>query len=147
MIGGSMSGFKELERRLQTLAKEDATKAGQSANRAGAVVLKKRIEAEAPVSDVAEGATITRHNKDGSTRSETHHKIKNSIRIKKVRAEEGRVENAVGTGQAYHSVFEEFGSIHNAPNPFMSRALEGGKDDMMAAIAKALNKQLIRRGG
>lgn len=40
----------------------------------------------------------------------------------------------------------EFGSIHNQPNPFMLRALESSKDEIIAAIAKALNKGLIKRG-
>lgn len=142
----STSGFQALERRLQQLSREDATKAGQSANRAGAVVLRKAVEAEAPVSNVAEGTVITRHNKNGSTRTETHEKIKNHVKVKKQRAAEGRVENLVYISGAYHAVFVERGSIHNAPNPFMLKALEGHKDEIVAAMAKALNKGLIRRG-
>ena len=142
----SASGFQQLERRLQALSREDATKAGQSANRAGAAVLKKKIEETAPVSNVAEGATITRRNKDGSTRQETHHKISQNVKIKKVRSGEGTVENLVFISKAYHATFVEFGSIHNAPTPFMLNALEGNKDDIIEAMRKSLNRNLVRRG-
>lgn len=83
------SGFAQLEQRLKQLSREDATKAGQSANRAGAAVLKKAVEKEAPVSNVAEGTKITRHTKGGKTREETHHKIKNNVKIKKSKAPGG----------------------------------------------------------
>lgn len=140
------SGFAQLEQRLKQLSREDATKAGQSANRAGAAVLKKAVEKEAPVSNVAEGTKITRHTKGGKTREETHHKIKNNVKIKKSKAPGGRVENLVHIAQGYHASMVEFGSIHNQPNPFMLRALESNKDEIIAAIAKALNKGLIKRG-
>jgi len=149
MAGGftySTSGFKQLEQRLNKLSREDATKAGQSASRAGAVVVQKAAIKEAPVSQVAEGKQITRHNKGGTTRQETHHKISKNIKVKKGKAPEGRVENLVTVAKGYHASMVNFGSIHNQPNPFMLRALEASKDDYIAAVAKALNKALIRRG-
>ena len=111
------SGFRQLEQRLNQLSREDATKAGQAANRAGAAVLKKEIEKEAPVSNVAEGATITRRNKSGTTRQETHHKISKNVKIKKQRVDtDGRVENLVHIAKGYHAHMVEFGSIHNQPD-------------------------------
>ena len=148
-ISANMRGLAALQRRLENLSKEEAIKAGQIANRAGAAVARKAAIKEAPVSPkTMEGETRTRHNKGGSTRQETHGKIVNHIRVKKTKSSDPtQVHNAVYVdGSAYHASFVEFGSIHNAADPFMLRALEGSQQSIIDAIAKVLNKQLTKRG-
>lgn len=147
-LGVNLRGFSDLQRRLETLSKEEATKAGQIANRAGAAVLRKKVIESAPNSPkTTEGETRTRHNKGGTTRQETHHKIVNSVKVKKLKAgQAGEVKNAVTIVGAYHASFVEFGSIHNTADPFMLRALKANEQSIMDAISKVLNKQLIKRG-
>lgn len=148
MISSNLRGLNALQRRLESLSKEEATKAGQIANRAGAARLRKEVIKTAPNSPkTTEGETRTRHNKDGSTRQETHHKIVNSVRLKKTKSTTPtQVHNAVTIVGAYHSSFVEFGSIRNSADPFMLRALSTANDDIIETISKVLNKQLIKRG-
>lgn len=148
MITSNVRGLAALQKRLETLAKEDATKAGQVANRAGAAVLRKEVIKTAPNSTkTTEGEMRTRHTKGGATRNETHHKIVNSVRVKKTKtAQATEVTNAVTIVGAYHASFVEFGSIRNTADPFMLRALNASTDTIIETIAKVLNKQLIKRG-
>lgn len=144
---GNLRGLADLNKRLSALPKDVATKLGQSANRAGAAVLAKKAKALAPVGPVAEGAEVTRKRKSGAVVKEKHHKIKNSIKVKKTKnVSQTRVQNTVTTGQAYQASFVEFGSIHNAPNPFMKNAFEQNKDEIVATMAAALVKGLTRKG-
>lgn len=148
MITSNLRGLNALQRRLESLAKDEATKAGQIANRAGAAILRKEVIKTAPNSPkTTEGEVRNRHNKGGSTRTETHNKIVNSVKVRKIKASEaGQVKNAVTIVGAYHSIFVEFGSIRNAADPFMLRALDNSQQSIIDAVSKVLNKQLIKRG-
>lgn len=143
----NLRGLADLQRRLESLGQAEATKAGQIANRAGAAVLRKAVIAAAPNSPkTTEGEVRTRHNKGGSTRQEIHRKIVNHVRVKKVKAgQDGEVKNSVDVF-AYQATFVEFGSIHNSADPFMLRAYEASEDTIIEAMAKVLNKQLVKRG-
>lgn len=147
-INVNLKGFADLNRRLEKISKEEATKAGQIANRAGANILKKEVIKTAPNSPkTTEGEKRTRHTKSGSTREETHHKIINSVRVKKTKADSTtKVQNSVAIVGAYHATFVEFGSIHNTADPFMLRALEASDETIIETIARILDKQLVRRG-
>jgi HK97 gp10 family phage protein len=139
-------GFADLQKRLDKLAKEDATKAGQAANRAGATVLRKAVIRAAPDGPSPEGEVRTRRTKGGATRKEVHHKIKNWVRVKKTKSmSTTEVQNSVSI-YAYTATFVEFGSIHNAPNAFFQRAIDNSGQAIIDAMAKMLNRQLIRRG-
>ncbi len=138
-----VKGFAELKRWLEQYSREQQTKVGQQMSRAGAKVVAERTRQNAPVSDVAEGATRTRKTKGGTTRTEEHHKIKNSIRVKKTRNESStKVQTSVTTSDAYQAGFEEFGSIHNAANPFMRTSAEEAAPDAIDAMAKTLKRAL-----
>lgn len=141
----NLHGFSQLSQRLSRLAKEDATKAGQVANRAGATVLRKAVVNEAPVSQkTTEGETRNR-----GTRTETHGKIKNNVIVRKTKSAttSTQVQNSVGVKKnAYHASFVQFGSIHNSADPFMLRALQSNEQPIIDAIGRSLNKQLVRRG-
>lgn len=146
---GDLRGMAALQRRLEGLSKQEATKAGQIANRAGAAVLRKETMKTAPNSPrTTEGEVRTRHNKGGTKRQEVHGKIKNNVIVRKTKSTSPtEVHNAVAIkSNAYHASFVEFGSIHNAANPFMLKALSNAQQPIIDAIGKILNKQLIKRG-
>lgn len=142
----NLSGFSQLHARLQTLSDVEATKAGQAAVRAGGALLARKIKEAAPVSNVPEGKQITRHNKNGSTRMETHYKIVNHIKVKKIKTQGGKVEVSVGVVKGYHVKFVEMGSIHNAANPFMKNAFEANTQEVIDKMGQMLGKQLVKRG-
>lgn len=142
----STSGFKDLEARMKLLGNDVATKVGQSANRAGAVVIAKAVKAAAPIGPDAEGSTRRRKRKSGKVVEEKHHKISQNVKVRKVKSAAGSVENAVTVGNAYHASFVEFGSIHNAPNPFFRTAFEGSKDAALGQIKKILGRRLDKAG-
>lgn len=142
----NLQGFAQLQQRMNQLSKAEATKAGQIANRAGAAVIAKKAKASAPVSNVAEGAAITRNTKGGSTRTEKHRKIQNWIKVRKTKGDTPtQVHNAVSV-EAYQAQFVEFGSIRQAPNPFVRTAFESNNQEIIDAMAKVLNRQLVKRG-
>lgn len=148
VITAQMRGLAALQKRLEQLSKEEATKAGQIANRAGAATLRKEVIKQAPNSPkTTEGEQRTRHNKGGTTRQEAHGKIVNHVKVKKTKSTDPtQVKNAVTIGsKAYHSSFVEFGSIRNTADPFMLRALQIAQQSIIDTIAKVLNKQLIKR--
>lgn len=143
----NLSGFRQLEARMASLSKAEATKAGQIANRAGASVLAKKIRDTAPDGPLAEGASVNRVRKGGQVVTETHHKIKNWIKIKKTKSDStDKVQNSVYVAKGYHAAFVEFGSIHNAPNPFFRTAFEQNKQAIVDAMKRVLERQLIKRG-
>lgn len=145
-FSANFTGFAQLQQRLEKLGKDEATKAGQIANRAGAAVIAKKAKAAVPISKIAEGASIKRHTKGGTTRTEKHRKIVNWIKVKKTKGDTAtQVHNAVTVG-AYQAQFVEFGSIHNAPNPFLRQAFEANNQEIIDAMAKVLDRQLIKRG-
>jgi HK97 gp10 family phage protein len=142
----NLTGFSALNQRLTKMAREDATKTGQAANRAGAAAAAKAMMAAAPVGPDAEGSIRQRTRKGGKKVEEVHHKIVNSIKVRKVRSRtDGTVENKIVAG-TYIASLNEFGSIHNAPNPFMRRAFDASQQTIMDAIAKTLDKRLTKKG-
>ena len=145
-VNATLKGFAGLEARLKLLGDDVATKIGQAANRAGAVLLLARVKAAAPVGPTPEGAQIIRNTKKGS-RTETHHKIRNNLKVIKKRTfGQNAVSNSITVGKAYQASFVEFGSIRQAPNPFMRNALENNQDEAIAKIAAIIEKRLTKMG-
>lgn len=142
-----LTGFKELDARLKLLSSDIATKVGQQADRAGAVVLAKAVEAAAPDSRLEEGHPMRQGRKGGGTREYPHSKIKNNVKVRKTRnVSSTKVQSTVTAGPAFQASFEEFGSIHNRPTRFFSRAVLANMDAAVAAISAGLNKRLTKRG-
>lgn len=138
MSGNGLKGFAELEQRLAQLANEaSATKMGVSATRKAAKVVQEAIIAAAPDGPKAEG--------DSDGKRGAHAKIKEHIRVKKGR---GRTPNTavmlVHTGDAYHALFQERGTIHIAPRPFMGPAFARSKDAALATMSSELERLLDR---
>lgn len=146
-MSATLTGLADLERRVALLTSDLATKVGQSANRAGAKKYSDLLKAAVPVGPTPEGAVRLRRRKSGTVRREIHHKLRNSIRIKKIRSDHiHKVVNAVTVGKAYHAAFIEFGSIHNPPNPVMRKTLEDNQQAIIDEMAKVLNKRLVKAG-
>jgi HK97 gp10 family phage protein len=138
----NLKGFSELNARLADLAGKQATSAGQSAIRAGGVVLRDAVKAKAPVGPTPEGAK----EKHGD-RTITHHKIAEQITVTKVKSpNEHQVSVAVHNGKAFHASWVEFGSIHNQPNPFFLNALNDVGQEVIDKVGATLGKQLTKRG-
>lgn len=140
-----VSGLADLERRMKALARDQATKVGQAANRAGTKKLADSIRAEAPEGPTPEGQLMNRKRKSGKVVQEPHKKIKNHVKIKKVRVSEGSVENAVSI-DVVHAGMVEFGSIHNPADPFMTRGFEKAKDDAIEEVKKVIDRRLKEAG-
>lgn len=140
-----LKGFAELEARLSQLAANDATKAGQSANRAGAAYAAKKVRENAPVGPTPEGAKRTRLTKRGKV-EQPHKKLKNSVKVTKGRNSDPRtVENLV-TINAKHAGWVELGSIHNEATHFVEKTFENEANNILEVMAAALEKGLKRRG-
>lgn len=141
------TGFAALDTRMKSLSNDIATKVGQSANRAGAVVIQKKIKEGVPIGPHAEGSIRNRTRKSGKVVQEKHTKIINNVKVRKVRAEAGRVINAIVIGKdAYHASFVEFGSIHNAPNPFFRTGFALASEDAVDRIKTVLARRLDKAG-
>lgn len=136
--GNGLQGFAELEQRLMQLADEvKATKMGNAAVRQAAKVVQQAVIEAAPDGPKEEGAS------DG--KRGTHAKIKEHIKVKKGR---GRTPNTavmlVHTGEAFHALFQERGTIHIAPRPFMGPAFARSKDAALNKMVDALSRSLDR---
>ncbi|WP_294196526.1 HK97-gp10 family putative phage morphogenesis protein [uncultured Sphingomonas sp.] len=139
----AVKGLADLNRRASLLSRDIATKIGQSANRAGTKEIADAIRTEATDGPTPEGEVRNRRRKSGKTVQEPHKKIKNHIRVVKVRAKDGVVENAVVI-DAYHAGMEEFGSIHNTPNPFAKRGFDKARNDAIEKVKKVLERRIAK---
>jgi len=141
---GSTSGFAELEAALEALLPKDATSAGRSACRAGAKVIQAALRAAAPVSDIEEGALRP----TGKGKTIAHAKISQHISIKKgTSSASGGIVYLVGTGHAFHAIFQERGTIHEPARPFAVAAFERAAPAAIEAIGAILKKQIEKKGG
>ena len=141
------TGFAALESRMKSLSNDIATKVGLSSVRAGAVVIRKKITEGAPDGPHAEGSIRNRTRKSGKVVQEKHAKIKNHIKVRKVKSAAGLVAYAIVVGKdAYHASFVEFGSIHNAPNPFFRTGFALASEDAVDRIKAVLAKRLDKAG-
>lgn len=155
-----MSGLRELGQAFAALDLDIQKKAGRNAVSAGANVIKKQAQANAPVLD---RATPTR--KPGT--------IKKNIRSKAVKKKNGTFEARVwvkslekkkvsafkeSTGKSarenpddpYFWWFQEFGTAHHAAQPFMRPAFETKKVDaaekIKSNLSNRINKEAARIG-
>lgn len=142
----SVTGMAQIERRMQALGNDVATKVGQAANRAGAGHIAKEIAKAAPVGPDADGSDRTRKLRNGTQVTTKHTKLSKNVKVRKVRAQNGTVENQVTTGKAYHGMFVEFGSIHNQPQPFFETTFVREQQAAIDKIKDVLDKRLQRLG-
>lgn len=141
-----IKGFDAFEARMNNLAADVRTKIGQSANRAGAVVIAKAVKKNAKIGPTPEGAARTRRRKGGAQVESAHKKIVNSIKIRKSRSlETTKVQNTIAI-YAPQAVWEEFGSVHNKATHFMERSVDEAQEDALAAMAKTLDRRLKKAG-
>jgi HK97 gp10 family phage protein len=73
--------------------------------------------------------------------------LKNSIRVLSVPAKEreNHVEVAIGpTTKAFWGLFQEFGTAHHGPQPFMRPAFDGGAMRALNSIKKTLANEISK---
>lgn len=134
----NLAGFAELDKALSELSTDVATKIGQAADRAGAMVIAKAVSDAAPDGPTAEGVMETRHG-----REIPHAKIKNHVKVKKTKnVSPTKVQTTITTTTAIQALWEEFGSIHNAPTRFMSKAVGASAQAAIDQIAATLRKRI-----
>lgn len=135
-----VKGLRELGERLKALGLDfkQGRNVARATTNAGAQVIKKLAIQKAPVSDPSvtpdippgnlKKNIVVRYNRRSKLSSE--HKVTVRSKGPKVIGEPYRV-----------GVFQEFGTVHHGPQPFMRPALDQGK---MQAI-EAMKKRLLKR--
>lgn len=143
----NVTGMAQLNARLQRLGKDVATKTGQAANRAGAAYVAKKIAQAAPDGPDADKSRRTRKLKNGTQVVYEHRKLNKNIKVKRIKASrDGEVINQITTGNAFHGLFVELGSIHNQPQPFFESTFEAEKQNAIDKIKVTLRKRLAKLG-
>ncbi|MDE0724644.1 MAG: HK97 gp10 family phage protein [Alphaproteobacteria bacterium] len=130
-----LNAFDEMEKFCKDLPKKMQDKVNGGAMRAGAKVIKQEIEASAP-SGSAESQAAG---------GKAHHKIKDSIVVKKQKEGNGQFSYVIGVSKkAYHAIFIEFGTRFISPKPFAVPAIERSKDEAIQSMSNAMFKGLQR---
>lgn len=117
-----VSGFRDLEKELEALAKPaDRKRVGRAALREAAepmADLARSLAPDAPGSpegrDLAESISVS--TRLARRQARMHRKM--------FRDDRAAVEVFVGAGKLPHAHLQEFGSIHNAPRPYMRPAFD-----------------------
>lgn len=141
-----IEGLRELEDALKELGDEKVRKA--AARRAlvrAAKPLAEEIQANAPVAKGhlrrsvrigspgnVGGAEFARVLRGGGSRDDA------VAAMREVRRSKSGVEIAVGPGRNPQAIFQEFGTEHHAPQPFVRPAWESQQDGMVEAIKAEL---------
>lgn len=137
-MAGFVRGFDELERNLRALGPEVATRIGNTATRKAAKVMESAFKGAAPDGTRGEGEKVG---------GRTHHKIKNSLKVKKGRSKGGpdATVYVVHTGAAFHSLFIEKGTSKMTAKPWMGDAFGANVQTALNAIAKELERGIARK--
>jgi len=134
-FGGGLTtaGFDQLERNLRALGTTQATKIGNSATRKGAKHMEAALRSAAPVGPRADGTAVGQR---------THAKISSNIKVKKGRSKAGpqSIVYVVHTGNAFHSIFVERGTIHQPAQPKFGRAFGSAAQGALNIIVNDLQR-------
>lgn len=144
-----VKGLKELGARLKALDQDMHGKIGRATTNAGAQVIKKRIKQLAPVApgpykiegvvvqpgNIAKNV-ITKYLGPGVSRYTSEHII--AVRGKRKDGYANRV-----------AIFNEFGTVKQAPHSFFRVAFEQEKQNAVAAMKKKLTQRIMKaeKGG
>mgnify|MGYP001581900648 CR=1 FL=1 len=121
-----LEGAVELQKVLKALPRELAKRALASAARAGGVVIRKAVQARAPVLTGGLKASVT-------VRRSLARKGSDTVVSYRV---------AAGGPEGFHALFHELGSSHESPKPFMRPAAEEAFPKAVAKIRDALRRSL-----
>jgi HK97 gp10 family phage protein len=139
-------GFADLEEALKAMGADVATKIGRAANRKAASVIGKAVKEAAPVGPRPDGYQSKFKRKDGSRGTRTHGKLKTNLKIKNGRvASSTKVKHIIHTGNAFHALMVEKGTVHMQPKPWFKPALDAAAPAAIEAIKTTLARR-IKRG-
>lgn len=137
------SGGKQLQRGLEEMGEEMATKVGYRANLKAAQHLRDQYIEAAPFQP---GPTVKSwRRKDGSSVTADYGHLKDNIRLRRDKArKEGHIVHLVTVGRAFWGRFLEYGTIKMAARPWMRPAFEANKE-AVADIQREELDRLIKR--
>lgn len=138
-----LNGVEELKRTLAALNSESATKVGTVASREAAKLVKGAFVANAPVG--TEPTAKTRKTKKGHVVRYDYGRLKNNIRIRKLRPDkQHQIKYGVGIGAAFWGLIQEFGSKNMAARPWMRPAFDGVASQVVAEIGRLVGLGIMR---
>jgi HK97 gp10 family phage protein len=141
MSAGNMtSGFEEFARALDAMETRIATQIAKTAAREGAKIIADRVAAAAPVGVLPDGAS------QGKKRI-PHAKLSTHVKVKIGQAkgsDRTKVKYIVHTGDAYHALMVEHGTIHMPARPWFHNALAASGDAALETIAATLRAGIDR---
>ena len=137
MAGGrsfSLQGAKALNAALKELGPEVATKAGATASRKAANVMRDAAVAAAPRGE--QPTTKKWRNKDGTQQEADYGRLHENIKTRKQKAGKAHtIRYIVTTGNAFWGRFSEFGTEHEPARPWFGPAVEQIAGKVVDAIS------------
>jgi HK97 gp10 family phage protein len=142
MVRAEVKGLKELGNKLKELSTKEALKIAKSATGGAAQVIKKKAKAKAVV---AEKAYIVRQNKGDAGILVQPGNVPKNIIAKKIKSNltsehivAVRAKRKDGYAQRV-GILIEFGTVKQAPRPFMRPALYNGKNEAIEVMKKRIS--------
>lgn len=138
-----LNGVEELKRTLAALNSESATKVGTTASREAAKLVKAAFVANAPVG--TEPTAKTRKTKAGDVVRYDYGRLKNNIRVRKLRSDkQHQIKYGVGIGAAFWGLIQEFGSKNMPARPWLRPAFDGVAAQVVAEIGRLVGLGITR---
>lgn len=139
-----LQGLDKLKATMEALGPELATKAGQTATRAAANVIRDAAREAAPVGDDDTSRTYT-VNGGTETRTADYGHLRDNIKTRKGKPRKAHtVVSFVTTGSAFWGRLLEFGTEKMAARPWLKPATDSAASAALAAMTKTLEKALDR---
>jgi HK97 gp10 family phage protein len=141
MVRAEVKGLRELGEKLKQLSTKEALKIAKSATGGAAQVIKKKAKAKAAI---AERAYIVRQNagdqgvlvQPGNVpKNIIAKKIKSTLTSEHIVAVRGKRKDGYANRIG---ILMEFGTVKQAPRPFMRPALYNGKNEAIAVMKKRI---------
>lgn len=139
----TLQGAKALNDALKKLGPETATKAGATASRKAANIMRDAAKDAAPRGD--QPTRRTWRNKDGSQGEADYGRLHENIRTRKQKARKAHsIRYIVTTNNAFWGRFSEFGTEHEPARPWFGPAIEQVASKVVDAISEELGRAIER---
>lgn len=141
-----VEGLRELGERMRGLSADVNRKIARATTNAGAQVIKKIAQRLAPVSPPEVSPNIP----PGNLKKNIIVRYKRKSRLTSEHVVTVRAKGPKVVGEPYRvGVFQEYGTVHHGPQPFMRPALDQGKSQAIEAMRKRMKDRIDKanRGG
>lgn len=141
-----VEGLRELGERMRGLSADVNRKIARATTNAGAQVIKKIAQRLAPVSPPEVSPNIP----PGNLKKNIIVRYKRKSRLTSEHVVTVRHKGPKVIGEPYRvGVFQEYGTVHHGPQPFMRPALDQGKGQAIEAMRKRMKDRIDKanRGG